>query len=238
SLIELPHGKTVLIDGGGLWGSFDIGERVVGPALWRKRIRTIDVLILSHSDFDHSGGLAFILKHFNVGQIWLSQWQAPTRIFYTTLALAEEHHVPCYLLSAEHSSLYVGETHFEFLNPQNSFLNERTNNLSLVFKMTYKNFSILFTGDIEKEIEQELLLKDIHATILKVPHHGSKTSSSYEFLKKVSPSLAVMSLGYQNRHHFPHGQVLKRYENLKIPTWRTDEQGTLQIQTDGKNVWH
>ncbi|MBI3017511.1 MAG: DNA internalization-related competence protein ComEC/Rec2 [Deltaproteobacteria bacterium] len=238
SLIELPHGKTVLVDGGGLWGSFDIGERVVGPYLLRKRIRRLDAIILSHSDFDHSGGLAFILKHFNVGQIWLSQWQAPTKTFYETLALAEKYQVPCYLLSAEHASLYVGGTRFQFLNPQNSFLNEgaatqRTNNLSLVFKMTHKNFSVLFTGDIEKEIEEELLLKDIHATILKVPHHGSKTSSSYPFLKKVSPSLAVMSLGVQNRYHFPHGAVLKRYEALKIPIWRTDEKGTLQIQTDG-----
>ena len=236
SWVELPYGKTLLIDGGGLWGSFDIGERVVAPYLWRKRIRAIDVLILSHSDFDHSGGLAFILKHFNVGQIWLSQWQAPTKTFYTLLALAEEKKIPCYMLSEQTRLLHLGEVTFHFLNPKDSFLNARTNNLSLVFKMTYKNFSILFTGDIEKEIENHLLLKDIQSTILKVPHHGSKTSSSDAFLRKVSPSLAVMSLGTHNRYHFPHEQVLKRYEDLRIPIWRTDEKGTLQIQTDGK-IW-
>ncbi len=237
AFIELPHGKTVLVDGGGMWGS-DIGERVVAPYLWKKRIRTIDILIMSHSDFDHSGGLAFILSHFKVGQIWLSQWQALTKTFYTTLAVAEEYQIPCYVISAERSSVYVGETRFEFLNPQNSFLHEPTNNLSLVFKMAHKNFSVLFTGDIEKEIEQELIEKNIQATVLKVPHHGSKTSSSIEFLKKVSPELSVISLGYQNRYHFPHPSILKRYEALKLPIWRTDEKGTLQIQTDGKNVWH
>ena len=232
SLIELPCGKTILIDGGGMWG-LEIGERVVAPYLWKKRIRTLDIMIMSHSDFDHIQGLEFILKHFKVREFWLSQWQTKTKTFYKVLALAEHYNIPCILLSEKNDSTPVGEVQFKFLNPSHPFLKEKVNNLSLVFKLTYKNFSVLFTGDIEKEVEESLLSYDIGSTLLKVPHHGSKTSSSAEFLKKVSPKLAVISLGIQNRYHFPHPSVLKRYEALKIPLWRTDEKGTLQIRTDG-----
>ena len=230
SVIEFPRGKTMLIDAGGIWGAFDPGEKMVAPFLWKQGIRHIDYLVLSHSDFDHIEGFKFILEHFWVGEIWLSQWESHTQMFYEILSVAEQKQIPCYLLSQNTKSLIINGAEIRFLNPTTPFERVSSNNRALVLKITHQTVSVLFTGDIEKSIEEKLLEQDLKSTVLKVPHHGSKTSSSYAFLKAVSPTLAVMSLGYRNRYHFPHAQVLKRYERLHIPLWRTDQQGTLCIK--------
>ncbi len=229
TLVTLPNGKTLLIDGGGMIG-FDVGERLLASYLWRNKVSKIDILVLTHSDYDHIQGFSFILDHFPVGEIWLSQWQSKNKIFYEVIGKAEAKNIPCYLKKSGDSSIVSGVS-FNFLNPRvhvsNQKSQKKSNDQSLVFKMNFKNKSFLFTGDIESSVERELAAVDLSSTILKVPHHGSKTSSSEEFLKKVNPELAVMSLGFQNRYHFPDPRVLKRYEEFGIRVWRTDIHGTL-----------
>ncbi|MEK7790446.1 MAG: DNA internalization-related competence protein ComEC/Rec2, partial [Deltaproteobacteria bacterium] len=122
---------------------------------------------------------------------------------------------------------------FQFLNPKNVFEEASDNHQSIVFKCRYKNFSILFTADIEKDVEEELSYLPLQSAILKVPHHGSKTSSSPSFLRSVKPKFAVISSGYANRFGHPHDEVLRRYRELGIPLFRTDQDGTVEIRTDG-----
>ncbi len=238
TLLELPHGKTMLIDGGGLFG-FDVGERLVAPYLWRKGIRKIDVVILSHSDYDHIQGFHFILEHFRVGEIWLSQFQG--RIFYYKLIeLAERKKIPCKLFLSTTLPHEMNGVQFYFLSPSNVFGKYSDNDLSLVVTCRFKKFSLLFPGDIEKEVEEKLIYQTpchlLRSTILKVPHHGSKTSSSIDFLRTVSPQLAVMSVGRDNRYRLPSPEILDRYEKLGIHTWRTDLHGSLRVISDGEII--
>ncbi|MBI4040791.1 MAG: DNA internalization-related competence protein ComEC/Rec2 [Deltaproteobacteria bacterium] len=225
SVIELPHGKTMLIDTGGLWG-LDVGERLLVPYFMHRLIGRIDVLVLSHGDFDHIQGALFLLKTLPVGEIWLSQDLLSSKTGMGIIELAEKQHVPIYF---PEGSFQFSNTQFDILNPKHSFQGGSRNNQSLVIRMRHQDLSILFTGDIETAVENELRDGALQSTILKVPHHGSKTSSSLLFLKKVKPKLAVISAGFHNLYHHPHRAVLKRYQALGIPIWRTDLQGTLTL---------
>ena len=231
TLLELPKGKTMLIDAGGLFGQFDVGERLLAPYLWQKGIRKLDVLVISHGDYDHVQGFEFILKYFKVGEIWLSQFKGK-KYFFELIALAEQKAIPFYLMSKHSPSREIQHVHFHFLNPASPFNHDSDNNLSLVMRCVYKNFSILFTGDIEREVE-ESLPRELRSLILKVPHHGSKTSSSALFLEQVKPRLAVISAGRHNYFGHPHHSVLERYARHGIAVWRTDLKGTLHVKTDG-----
>jgi len=231
TFIKFPTGKTMLIDAGGIYGRFDVGERLVGPFLRKQRLKRIDYVVMSHLDFDHIQGFQHILKYFSVGEIWLSQVQGK-KYFYDLMVVAENKEIPVHIISRQSHERVISGVRFEFLSPAIPFQFDSKNNKSLVTKMIYKDFSILFTGDIEREVEYDIV-GDLKSTILKVPHHGSKTSSSLELLRRVQPTLAVMSVGYQNRYRHPHTRVIKRYQVLGIPVWRTDQRGTLTIKTDG-----
>ena len=110
-----------------------------------------------------------------------------------------------------------------------------TNDNSIVCKMTYGKFSMLFTGDAQKEVEQQLLKEDIKADILKVGHHGSKTSSSDAFVKAVAPKAATISCGVNNSYKFPHEPTLKTLQKYNVEVYRTDRNGTITITTDGSS---
>ncbi len=236
TLIEFPDGGTMLVDAGGIHPHFDIGERLLAPYLWKKGIRTIDVLILTHSDFDHTDGARFLIDHFDVKEMWISQWRGGIH-YEHILELSEIKNIPVYLISKETGIKIFKGVEFQFLNPKNVFEKATDNHQSIVFKCRYKNFSVLFTADIEKDVEEEISYFPLQSTVLKVPHHGSKTSSSLSFLRSVKPKFAVISSGYANRFGHPHDEVLRRYRELGIPLFRTDQEGTLEIRTDGSSSY-
>lgn len=231
-LIEFPGGETMLIDGGGHYNSsFDTGEGIIAPFLWHKKIKKIDYIVLSHAQLDHMGGLKFIAENFNVKEFW---WNGDGRLGRLNDAVSKGN-IKVKVLDGTSEKISLSGVTVQILHPFNG-LGFDQNNMCLVLKLTYGEKSFLFTGDIGADAEGELLKRDISATVLKAPHHGSRYSSSMEFLKKVSPSIVVVSAGYGNVFHFPHEESMARYGEAGARVYRTDLNGAVTIKTDGKRL--
>ena len=241
AFIEFPGGKRMLIDGGGMAaGDFDIGERVIAPFIWNKRVMGIDYIALSHPNSDHYNGLPFILRNFRIGEIWESGIEEGSEGYADFKAAAEESG-GLHKRAWDGDRLAVNDVTVEVLNPPKGYEprdDRGANNGSLVLKMVYGKTSFLFTGDIEKEAECQLLSKndELKSTVLKAPHHGSLTSSTIEFLNAVKPEKAVFSVGYKNRFGFPKEDVIKRYKYINTDIYRTDRNGAIMAVSDGINA--
>lgn len=249
ALIELPYRRGVyLIDTGGLlrFGRegfsdrdrpFEIGRQVVAPYLHGNGISRLDALIISHPDADHAEGADEILQLFAVEEVHMSPGSQKTELaaaLETDLVDVEVR------LPGLGSQWRNANTTFTYLSPSDE---EYTgNNDSLVLLMEHEDYKVLFTGDLEIDGENEILknygdlLED--TTILKVGHHGSKTSSGEDFLERLRPDLSVFSTGEGNRYGHPAEEVKGRFESLSLPTLNTAETGTIEIvfQKDGYTV--
>jgi competence protein ComEC len=248
-LVEFPKGKRMLIDGGGLYDDrFDIGKSVVAPFLWNKKIRKIDTLVLTHPDPDHLKGLNFIASHFSIGQFWESGLRVASESFLHLERTLLEKGVKRVSLNEKSSIQEISGVYVSVLNPapfpvdEGSFKGERgrsmTNNCSLVLKLQFRNTGVLLAGDVEKEAEVRILRQGhpVRADLLKIPHHGSLSSSTVAFLEKVKPAYAVLSVAQRNVGRLPHPDVLKRYEGLNIKVFRTDRDGAVTVVTDGEKI--
>ena len=247
SLMELPGGPCVLIDGGGFYNNrFDIGARVVGPLLWRRKIASVDVLVLSHPHPDHLNGLLFIARHFNVGEVWMNQEAAETQTYRDFLQILAEEHIrqlgPKDLVAPR----TINGVRFQVLHPPVDFLEKKAkerwrnpNNNSLVLKVSFQDVSFLLPGDIGAEAERELTAlacNTLKSDVLLAPHHGSRSSSTPGFLKCVKPKIGVISSGWRNRSGKSVSQVLNRYQALGCHMFRTNRQGAITITTDGRQL--
>ena len=236
TLIRTPYGKNIIIDGGdGNSDKYDYGEKVVYPYLLDRRIKKIDYLVASHADSDHMGGLIYILENMKVEQILLGIQSQESNQLKDLIDIANKKKVKIIILKAGDEIKIDKDIRINVLFPikNNLILENSLNNNSLVFKLKYNNFSMLFTGDIEEIAENELinLYKDnLKSTILKIAHHGSKSSSSKEFLKSVSPQIAVIGVGKKNKYGHPNEEVLLRLKNYGINIYRTDESGEIEIE--------
>jgi len=238
-LIEFPGRKKMLIDGGGFpVGTFDVGERVVSPFLWRKGIKKIHYLILTHSHPDHLNGLKAVARNFKIGEYWetFSPLQDKT---YTSFKKSLS---PLVTLRRMFRNQILTENNvrIEVLHPQEAksdvlFAN---NDQSLVLRFIYGKTTFLLTGDIEIKSENEILQteQEISSQVMKSPHHGSNSSSSMAFLKKVSPAIVVISVGEGNWYRFPSSEVLKRYDEIGSKVFRTDIHGAVEISSDGNHI--
>jgi competence protein ComEC len=245
-LIEFPKGKRMLIDGGGLYdGRFDIGKNVIAPFLWSRKIRRIDTLVLTHPDPDHLKGLNFIASQFSIGQFWDNGFQTESESYLQLRKTLNEKKIKTQSLNEETPPQIINGVEISVLNPPVWKAMERKvhrhwdlNNSSLVLKLRFKNVSVLLAGDIGKEAEERILRKDylLRSDILKIPHHGSSSSSSPLFLEKVKPTYAILSVGERNIGRLPHPEVLKRYQQLGTTLYRTDVQGAITVNTDGENI--
>ncbi len=228
------YGKTILIDGGGSKSdSFDVGEKILLPYLLHERISKIDYVIISHFDSDHIMGLIPVLNNINVGRVICGQSTEKTEEYYHFIENIRGRGSNIYEVT-EYDRIQICKNVFiDILAPiQNVDISESiSNNSSLVCKLTYLNTKILFTGDIEKQTENILINKDISADILKVGHHGSKTSTTQNFLNKVNPKISVICVGKNNFGH-PANEVLKRLEEKKSDIYRTDLHGIVTINID------
>jgi competence protein ComEC len=251
SFLRFPNGTTMLIDGGGsMRDDFDIGERVVAPFLWAERIRHVDYVVATHPHPDHAKGLLFILKNFPIQQFWdngaplASSWYSALREEAIRRGVYRD------VVAEGFTAVTIDGVRLELLHPTVTFQPQVTrhsrtqedhseNNRSLVLKLTAGSFGFLFPGDIEQEAETFLLQtgRDVKATVLKAPHHGSLTSSGDAFLRAVSPSAVVFSVGRDNRFHHPAAAILERYEAMGIRIFRTDLDGAITFQTDGGSLW-
>jgi len=245
-LIEFPKGKRMLIDGGGLYEDrFDIGKNVIATLLWKKKIRKIDTLVLTHPDPDHLKGLIFIASQFLIGQFWDNGFQTDSESYVQLKKILSEKKISTQSLNEETPPQTINGVEMSVLNPpvwnamprkvhQQWYLN----NSSLVLKLRFKNVSALLAGDIGEEAEGRILKKGspLRANIIKIPHHGSSSSSSSLFIERVKPTYAVLSVGERNIGRLPHPEVLKRYRQLGTTLFRTDRQGALTVVTDGENI--
>lgn len=222
--IRTPHHKEILIDGGQNVSTLIALDR--HRPFWDKHI---DLLIMTHPDSDHYYGFIPLLQRFSVDNILMTGAKKDDPMYQKIFDIAEEKNIQI-LYADKTQDFIVDGVKFDILYPDYSLLGlEKSagNNNSLVIKMSYqgpeisgknKNKSILFTGDIEKKTEELLLSsgKNVHADILKVPHHGSKSSSSENFLSAVNPELAVFTTGTKNSFGHPHQEVLERYKSFGI----------------------
>jgi len=247
AFVRFPDGKNILIDGGPTTPEYDTGERVIAPFLRHKGIRKIDAVILTHPHNDHAGGLEFILQNFQVHQIiGIHHRDIPIPIHRELRAIAENKKIDyqpgnpgsVILISSELRSYEA-----KILNPIDTnftdFSQSSLNNNSIVLKLQFGQISFLFASDIETQAEYAMLNSgtDLQADILKVPHHGSSTSSTEAFLNAVNPAFAVISSSERSRFNFPSEVVLNRYKRRGIKLLQTNESGAITIRTDGRRAW-
>lgn len=242
-LIETDQKQTILIDGGGTpvidrdpWqqrhNPFEVGKKVVVPYLKYRGINKIDTLILTHGDADHIGGVPAIVERFPVEKVIRNPLPPQSSLEKSLLAQLKQQNVPIYTAPiGVQMKLEPGIT-WQFLHPSvlsASKSSESTNNDSVVVLFSIYGHRVLMTGDIEQQAEEALLEKWAFpkVDVLKVAHHGSRTSTTVDWLQATAPRHAVISVGKDNRYGHPAPEVMKRLEQQQVKIWRTDTQGAI-----------
>jgi len=242
-----PNGRTMLIDGGGLAGServggyrsgTDVGEEVVSPYLWSRGLKRLDVVALTHAHHDHLDGLHAVLENFRVGELWIGR-DEETPAFKSLLKEARSHGVAV-VHKVQGDVFKSGDVSGQVLWPPDiSAVGSASNDDSLVLRLSDARAQFLLAGDIEQHVEAQLVSEHaaLAADFLKVPHHGSKTSSTDAFLAAVNPRVAAVSVGEGNAFGQPAADVVERYKARRVRLLRTDQDGAVTAITDGQNLW-
>jgi competence protein ComEC len=239
AVIELPDGQTVLIDGGSRYERFDMGKNVVAPFLWSRNIHHIAHVIGTHQQLDHVGGLIWILRHMSVGQYWSGGIERSEKFVEDLHAALRDQQVAQHIAMRGQDLLQSGRCRLRILNPpdtsvvrESSLSHSGTllNNLSIVLRLQCGAHSILFAADIEtaglKRLNEEGYRP---VTVLKVPHHGARSSLDPNWLQQLQPQYAVVSVGAANPYGHPAESVLQTYLDRQIPMFRTDRDGAIWI---------
>lgn len=243
AVMRFSGGRVMLIDAGGAWpGGFDFGERVVARYLWREKIMRVDYLVVSHPDLDHFGGMAFVARNFSPREFWVTAALKPEPMYTALMAEVAAGKIPLRIVDSSMRPLMLGGASVRCLGPAPNEVQNRDNNLSMVLRIGQgsQNISqnlpapsVLFTGDIEAAGERALLARTpaamLAATVLKAPHHGSRTSSSSAFIAAVRPQVAILSLGYRNHFGFPAPEIVARYLEAGARVFRTDRSGAVSV---------
>ncbi|MEA2081854.1 MAG: MBL fold metallo-hydrolase [Elusimicrobiota bacterium] len=243
SLIELPNGKKVLVDagsGGIGWNPFDAGSTIVVPFLKKMGIKYIDYIVMTHPHSDHIGGVRHVVKAFDVGTLVDSGFPASEEDYELIMEIAEQKDINLIEVHAGDMLNWDRDCKIKVLSPPRKYImggGSPTNENSVVFKLTYKDVSFLFTGDAEKQAGKKIVRyfkDDLLCTFLKVSHHGSKNSLTYNwFLDWAQPIVSVICVG-QNTWGHPNRCTLKKLDSYGSLVYRTDRDGTIKIVTDGK----
>lgn len=247
-LLEFPGGDTALVDGGGTGdpAAFDVGAQVVAPFLWRRKIATVDTLILTHPNSDHLNGLLFIAENFNVKKLWTNGESRPLQGYEKLMATVSERGIAAPRLAEIPRRSERRGAALEILYPPGDFLErvsverwrQDENNNSLVTRVALGEVSVLIPGDIMRPAEKELVARAgdrLKSTVLIAPHHGSRTSSSEEFLAAVAPQAVFISCADRPGSGLPHPHSLERYAARRLPVYRTDRHGAIRFTTDGRS---
>lgn len=242
TLIRTPHNKTVIIDGGGSEkdDGFDVGEKTLLPYLLDRRIKKIDYMMISHFDSDHIGGLLYILENISVDNVIISKQgkMSANYNYFKNIIKGKKINV---IMVKEGDRVHVDKNiYFDILFPEDTLINSNIlNNNSIVAKLHYNKVSMIFTGDIESIAEKQIInkyvgTKKLKTTILKVAHHGSKSSSIQSILNLMQPEIALIGVGSKNTFGHPNSGVLERLKNMETKIYRTDNNGEIEIEINSK----
>ena len=227
--IEINNSKTMLIDAStSSYGNFIIDYI---NSLGYDRI---DYLIATHPHADHIGSMQDIVLEYDIGDIYMPKVSTNTKTYENLLTAIDDKNLTIKKAYKGVKIIDEDELDVSILSPTKDEY-DNLNNYSAVLKLTYKNVSYLFMGDREEEVEENIL-DDVKADVIKIAHHGSNSSSSLEFLKKVSPTYAVISVGEDNSYNHPHKEVLDRLEEIGSIVYRSDLDGNIIISTDGNKI--
>jgi len=241
-LIQTPDGKTILIDagsGGIGWNPFDAGTELVVPFLRKMLIKKFDYIVMTHPHSDHIGGIRAVVDKFDVGMLVDNGFPPEEPDYEEIMKIAEKKNIPLMTVKAGDVLDWDKYCTFKVLNPPDKFImNEsRTNENSIVIKLTYKEISFLFTGDAENEAGRIMVKRfrnDLLCTVMKVSHHGSRNSLTKKwFLDWSQPVIAVICVG-QNSWGHPDPASISHLHAYGTHVYRTDKDGNVQIITDGK----
>ena len=246
SLICTPTGKNILIDGGGSRTpeKYDVGEKVLLPYLLDRRIKKLDYIIISHFDADHAQGIEAVIDKIKVKNIVVSRQASQSVEYDKIIKMCKEKKIK--IIDAKRGEKIVIDkyAYFDILHPGDTLLDDGKGGLNanaivakLNYKMDNKLFTVLFTGDIEYDAEQELVKEygnKLKSDILKVAHHGSKTSSSQEFINLVKPEIALIGVGKDNSLGHPNHGVIEKLKKTKAKIYRTDLDGEIIIKMEAK----
>jgi competence protein ComEC len=240
AIVQFPNGRTLSIDAGGIAGtSFDIGGRVVSPTFWALGIRRLDYMSISHSDPDHIGGAASVFRDFSPFEVWEGVPVPRNTPTNELRAIATSARAKWRNLTVDDRFTFGDVDLVVRHPPQPDWERQKVrNDDSEVLELRYRDVSFVFTGDIGREVERDIAraFEPAAIRILKVPHHGSGTSSSMEFLRALRPDIAVVSAGRGNPFGHPVATVLARYAAVGTTVFRTDQDGAVMVDTDGVTV--
>lgn len=222
-------------------GDYDVGEKVLVPYLLDRGIKNIDYIIISHFDEDHCGGLVAVIEKLNVKNVIIAKQFKNSNNYEKFINITQKKKIKLIAVEAGSRINIDKDVYIDIIWPNsNNVVNENIlNNNSLVCKIKYKNFSILCTGDIEELAEQQILeqykgKQILKSDILKVAHHGSKSSSIDGILAEIKPQIALIGVGKKNKFGHPNNGVLDRLQILKCKIYRTDECGEISITVDNQ----
>ncbi|MGD9851245.1 MAG: DNA internalization-related competence protein ComEC/Rec2 [Nitrospirales bacterium] len=240
TLIELPDGQTVLIDGGPAYSRLDMGRAVIGPLLWNKGIRRLDHVIATHPQWDHVGGLPWVLHKFQVGQYWSNGINRDEVFFQRLQSVIHERGIREAIAEEGQELLRSDTCSLNVLNPPakapSTFLTSSVvlggtllNNHSLITRLECGSHSFLLTADAEHEALERMAQRSdgAWAKVVKIPHHGAKSSLSSNWIHQLKAESLVVSVGAHNRYGHPAPEVVEQYRKKGIPLLRTDIDGAI-----------
>lgn len=238
--IDVGQGDSILLQQGGKNMLIDAGTNKSTDSLLKyldeQNIDKIDYLILTHPHEDHIGGADKVISRFNIGTVIMPKITASTKTFKDVVSAMNAKNLKA-TSPVPGSKFKLGDADCTILGPINSDRDD-LNTYSVVLKVKYKDASFMFTGDAQASNEQDMIGRgyDLKADVLKAGHHGSRTSSSQDFLDRVNPRYAVISCGKGNDYGHPHKQIMDRLKKMGIKVYRTDESGTIICTSNGKNI--
>lgn len=243
TFITTPQNKTILIDGGGSMSEeYDVGKSTLLPYILDRGYTKLDYVFISHFDQDHVGGILTILEELRVGQVYISKQEQDSENYQKFLKIVKDKKIKVKVLKQGDCLKIEKNLYFDILWPIEEQIQENIlNNNAMVMKLRYGKFSMLFTGDIEEIAEEKILdfYKEkidngesiLKSDVLKVAHHGSKTSTTQKFFEKVNPKICLIGVGKNNMFGHPTKEVLERISGAKI--YRTDEEGEIVLEIKG-----
>jgi competence protein ComEC len=232
--VRTPHGRWVVVDAGPASPTYDAGEKRMIPYLIRRGVRTIDALIITHPDLDHFGGAAALIRTLSVRAAYDPGVPVGKALYDSLLLTAERRQTQWHRVRSG-TRIDVDGVQLDFLHPDTVLLDasESANDYSAVFQLRFGQFSALFLGDVSTEVEAALLRRygdRLDVDLIKVGHHGSRTSTSAELLRHSTPVVALLSVGRRNFYRHPSPQVIERLEVAGVTLFRTDQQGNVLLQ--------